>query len=101
MEWKKMFKPNLWKIVFSIIITASWFFILKKMLPMVLCDCIMESPLMCKDYYNYLLINHHLCGCGCTPFIDVVVQYLLFIIVPFIVAYIVFSLLQLVLSRKK
>ena len=90
MFWNK-FKPSVEKITVSILMTVVWFFIIKFVKGIVLCDCIPGFQ-NCKDYYSFLLIKE--CHCSCIPIQEVLLQYFWFLIFPFIVIYILYSFIR-------
>ncbi|MEK6925770.1 MAG: hypothetical protein AABW50_00680 [Nanoarchaeota archaeon] len=100
MNYLKLFKPNKNKIIISSALTIIWI-ILKKLFSFRgVCDCLLGGFQNCNDYYSYLLIKNAGCHCSCIGINEVIIQYLQVIIMPFILAYIVYSIIQIFFSKK-
>ena len=94
MGWKEFIKPTKGKIFFSIIVVLVWYLYLKSIT--YLCKtCIPE--LSCETIWPTLVST---CDC-CFTFINFVTQILIVIIAPFIVAYLIYSVISLIIKSKK
>ena len=84
------FKPNKKKVVISIIITLVWAFFLY-ISTSVICSCIIRKS-DCVDYYYISPIGR--CHCDCWPLERVIKNYLIAFVLPFILVYILLSLIE-------
>jgi hypothetical protein len=100
MRLKPDFRPSIKKIIFSIILTITWIIYNIFTTERVLCKCNPELiNRLCNSYYLLLPIKNNIC-CDCASLSDIISQYLLYILIPFIVGYIVFTLLDSLLPKK-
>ena len=84
------FKPTKWKVVVSILAVVLWV-ILSSFLVMY---CKMCQEYSCDiDYYSYYLASHG-CKCDCGSFSGMLLSNLLSIIIPFLIIYIIWSLIE-------
>jgi hypothetical protein len=87
------FKPTLKKIIFSSLIVIVWIFMNYISTRQVICDCYnLENTKKCEIMHSLLIIKKTSC-CECSSIINLVYQYTLFIIVPFIIAYLTYSII--------
>ncbi len=98
MTLKEFLKPSKWKIITSLILTLIWIFILRNML-MILCK-MCATELQCKVYYHsYEIIRR--CHCDCGSIGGVALDWFWNIIIPFLVVYILYSLMAWMIGKRK
>ena len=93
-------KPSRFKILISSGLTALWYALILVQSKRMKYDCFcFDVPVIeCPDYKYFLLIKTQ-CFCDCVPFIAVLKQYLLFIIIPFVLVYLVLSLYSVIKKK--
>lgn len=101
MDWN-YFKPTRWKIIVSFILTVIWMFIIMQTVavPLMACLCASGGFDNCTDFHSFLIIKNPDCHCGCTSLIQVFMQYLTMIIIPFIIVYVIYSLIEMIIPKK-
>jgi hypothetical protein len=97
---KEFLKPTKKKLIVSVILTIFWIFIKKLSAPLVNCMCIQGGFDNCTDYYRFLLIKQG-CHCTCFSLPEVLLQYFWNLIVPFVIAYLIYSIIELVINLRK
>jgi hypothetical protein len=100
MDWKSLIKPNLWKINASMILTFVWNIILYIITPKITCMCASWGFENCVDFYSFLIIKDR-CHCGCISISEVFMQYLWVIVIPFLVIYILYSIVEMFIKKYK
>lgn len=64
-----------------------------------MCDCALGGFEGCIDYYSFLIIKQAGCHCKCVPLIEVISQYFTIVIIPIVVAYIIYSIVSIILKK--
>lgn len=96
MGWKFL-KPTKWKIIISLMGTFLWILRSRYFSSHMLCKLCSEQIAECRFLSKYLIVNY--CSCNCITWGDVIINYLIYLIVPFIVIYLIYSVIGL--ARKK
>jgi len=106
MNFKELLKPTKRKVAVSAIVTIAFVLFLRN-LGYIECNCIAPEGgsyedlfRNCTDYYGYLPLPGRLCHCGCTPVTEVLSQYFWFLILPFAVIYLLYSLAAALLKSR-
>jgi hypothetical protein len=95
MNIKDFIKITKEKVIFSLIITSIWFYLKASIIAR--CKCVPGGLEGCIDYYSLLLLKYSTCHCSCISLGQVFGQYLILLIIPFIVSYFVYSIISLVI----
>jgi len=101
MNWRIFLKPTRLKIIFSILSTLLAIFGIYALTPTIECFCAIGGFENCTDYYSHLLIKKIACHCSCTTLNEVFSQYFWFLIVPFVLSYLFYSIVSNFVLRKK
>ena len=97
MKQKGYFQLSWGKVIISIMLTIVWVFFQRIWTGSLMCKvCSVDVLEGCKNYFGWLAVQK--CEC-CVAFFDVIVNYLNYVVVPFIVIYILYSLLAMFISR--
>jgi len=99
MNWKNFFKLTKGKIIFSIIATLVWIFLKISTTRELVCDCASGGFEGCTDYSSLLIIKQAGCHCSCVPIVEVISQYFTIIIIPFVIAYFLYSVISVIIRK--
>lgn len=98
MDYKEILKPNIWKIIKSFILTFFYWLILIISKFGTICDCIYDAYRnRCQHYPN-------ITGTCCQPCIGIgefIGNLIIFIILPFLVFYVLISLMEYYIRKYK
>lgn len=97
----KFLKKRSVKIIISILLSFLYLIIVSYVSPKILCDCIDKGLNNCKDYYSFLLIKSIECHCSCISLSTVLIEYINYLIIPFITIYIFYSIFVWLISKHK
>ncbi|MFH1648933.1 MAG: hypothetical protein ABIA93_00080 [Candidatus Woesearchaeota archaeon] len=94
-------RPNWKKLTVSAAGTLIYLFFVNLASSRVYCDCVDAEIPACTDYFKLLLFKDVVCHCGCIPLAKVITQYIVYIFAPFVIVYLMYSLMQLLVQRPR
>lgn len=100
MKFTKALKPTLWKVIVSVVLTLVYVLIINWFISNnIQCGtCEPGAFTNCADYSNFLILDF--CSCDCTTLFQVLWQYVYLIIIPLVVVYFIYSLIQYLFPKK-
>jgi hypothetical protein len=101
MNWKEFLKPTWKKILFSFIITIAWILFLRFYISSGKYNCgvITSACYHYPAYLNYIILVPTPCVCNLTTS-DAINGFLSAGVIPFILAYLLYSIISMLLSKK-
>ena len=87
------FRPTKWKVIVSILAIVLWLILSNFYNGLAMCkECV---PPQCDvDYGNWVIVKPSCSGCFCQSFSEMISSNLLNILIPFILVYVTWSLIQ-------
>jgi len=103
MSFKEALTPNKGKLIVSATLTLLWYLLIYVLAGRVYCNCMGVEGVSSSavDFYPLLLNKRVVCGCTPVGIEMVVMQYFIFLILPFGLSYLIYSTIEYLITKIK